>query len=174
MDLLTGDPGVSMLPFPVHTPWSTAPYYTTAPMPPLQPPGGTGLTPTETPRRPSPTAQIQGMNVMTALNNSHINGHVSGVGVPQSQEGLVDQEGGVKLLASDPAIQVVNQGPAAYKTSPPSGLNAQENPEAVLPGIETLLTAIQVVEGETPAAKDQATTFTKFTALNSPDSAKVR
>ena len=163
-----------MLPFPVHTPWSTAPYYTTAPMPPLQPPGSTGLTPTDTPRRPSPTAQIQGMNVVTALNNSHINGHVSDIDVPQPQEGLVDQAGGVKLLVSDPVTQVVNQESAAYKKLPPSGLNAQENPEAVLPGIETLLTAIQVVEGETPAAKDQAATFTNFTALNSPDSKEAR
>ena len=163
-----------MLPFPVHTPWSTAPYYTTAPMPPLQPPGGTGLTPTETPRRPSPTAQIQGMNMMKALNTSHINEHVSDIGAPQPHEGLVDQVGGVKLLVSDPVTQAVNQVSAAHKTSPPSGLNAQENPEAVLPGIETLLTAIQVVEGETPDAKNQTATFTKFTALNSPDSAKAR
>lgn len=53
-------------------------------------------------------------------------------------------------------------------------MSAQENPDAVLPGIETLLTAIQVVEGDTPAPNDQPATFTKFTSLNSPTSAEAR
>lgn len=162
-----------MLPFPVQTPWSTAPHYTTAPMPQFQQPDGTGFTPTEVPKKPLSPTQIPGMNMMIALNSSQINGHAPEIGLPQLQEGLVQQEDGVKLFVSDPVTQVVSQGAAVVKTSPPMGLNAQENPEAVLPGIETLLTAIQVVEGA-PSANNQAATFTKFTALNSPDSAKTR
>ncbi|XP_078342089.1 uncharacterized protein LOC144627927 isoform X2 [Oculina patagonica] len=165
-------PGVQMLPFPVQTPWSTAPHYTTAPMPPLQQPNSTGLPPTEAPKHPSPT-QMQGMNMMNALNSSQINGHAHEVGLPQLQGGLVQQVDGVKLLVSDPVTQVGSQGSAALKTFPPMGLNAQENPEAVLPGIETLLTAIQVVEGA-PSTNNEAVTFTKFTALNTPDSAEAR
>ena len=112
---------------------------------------------------------------MKALNSSEISGHMSDLGLPQVQEGLVEQASGVtELLVSDAVTQAVNQGSAGLKTSPPIALNAQENPEAVLPGIETLLTAIQVVEGEAPVANNQAATFTKFTALNSPDSAEAR
>ena len=68
----------------------------------------------------------------------------------------------------------MNQGAATHETSPSSGMSAQENPDAVLPGIETLLTAIQVVEGEAPAANDQPATFTKFMPLKSRDSAEAR
>lgn len=157
MDLFPGDSCVSLLPIPVHTPWSTAPHYTTAPMPPFQP-EGTCLTPveTETPRKRSPT-QMLGLNMMKALSSSQVDVQVSDIGLPQ----LVEQTGEMKLLVSEPVTQVVNQGAATHET------------DAVLPGIETLLTAIQVVEGEAPAANNQPATFTKFTALNSPASAEA-
>ena len=107
---------------------------------------------------------------MKALSSSQIDVQVSDIGLPQ----LVEQAGGMKLLVSEPVTQVVDQGAASHETFPSSGLSAQENPDAVLPGIETLLTAIQVVEGESPAANNQTATFTKFTALDSPASAEAR
>lgn len=162
-----------MLPFPVQTAWSTTPHYTSAPMPPFQQSEATGLTPTVTPIRTSPT-EMQGLNMMKALNSSQINAQMSDFGLRQLQDGLMEQAGTMKLFVSDPVTQVVNQGSASLKISPSLGVSAQENPEAVLPGIETLLNAIQVVEGEAPAGNNQAAMFTKFTALNSADSADAR
>jgi len=136
-------------------------------MPVFQPEGtgDTCLTPTEAPRKHSPTQMLEA-NTMKALDSSQVDVQVSDIGLPQ----LVEQAGGMKLLVSEPVTRVVNQGAAAHETSPSSGMSAQENPEAVLPGIETLLTAIQVVEGDTPAANDQPASFNKFAALNSPAS----
>ncbi|KAJ7377826.1 hypothetical protein OS493_026394 [Desmophyllum pertusum] len=170
---LSGDAHVPMLPFPVQTAWSTTPHYTSAPMPPFQQTEATGLTPTVTPIRTSPT-EMQGLNMMKALNSSQINAQMSDFGLRQLQDGLMEQAGTMKLFVSDPVTQVVNQGSASFKMSPPLGVSAQENPESVLPGIETLLNAIQVVEGEAPAGNNQAAMFTKFTALNSADSADAR
>ena len=171
MDLLPGDSYVSLLTTPVNPPWNTAPHYTTAPMSIFQP-EVTGLIPTEAPRKQSPT-QMLGLNMMKALSSSQVDVQVSNIGLPQ----LVEPAGGMKLLVSEPATpvtQVANQGEATRETSPSSRMSAQENPDAVLPGIETLLTAIQVVEGDAPAANDQPATFTKFTSLNSPASAEAR
>lgn len=168
MDLFPGDSYVSLLMTPVNTPWNTAPHYTTAPMSTFQPGGtsSTGLTPTGAPRKHSPTQMIE-LNMMKALSSSQIDHvQVSDTGLPQ----LVEPAGGMKLLVSEPVTQVVNQGAATHETSPSSGMSAQENPDAVLPGIETLLTAIQVVERDAPAANDQPATFNKFTPLNSPAS----
>ena len=162
---------MSLLTIPVNTPWDTAPHYNAAPMPTFQPQGtgSTGLTPTEAPRKQSPT-QMLGLNMMKALSGSQVDVQVSDIGLPQ----LVEQAGGMKLLVNEPVTQDVNQGVATHETSPSSRFNAQENPDAVLPGIETLLTAIQVVEGEAPTTNDQPATFTKFMPLNSPDSAEAR
>ena len=166
MGLFPGDLYVSLLTTPVHTPWNIAPHYNT-PMSALQPDGtgDTCLTPTEAPRKQSPTQMLE-PNMMKALSSSRVDVQVSDIGLPQ----LVEQAGGMKLLVSEPVTQVVNQGAAIHETSPSSGMSAQENPETVLPGIETLLTAIQVVEGDTPAANDQPASFNRFTALNSPAS----
>ena len=168
MYLLPGDSYVSLLTTPVNPPWNTAPHYTTAPMSIFQP-EVTGLIPTEAPRKQSPT-QMLGLNMVKAFKSSQVDVQVSDVGLPQ----LVEPAGGMKLHVSEPVTQVANQGEATHETSPSSRMSAQENPDAVLPGIETLLTAIQVVEGDAPAANDQPATFTKFTSLNSPASAEAR
>ena len=167
MDLFPGDSYVSLLTTPVNTPWNMAPHYTTAPMPTFQP-EAIGLTPTKAPRKQSPT-QMLGLNVMKALNSSPVEVQMSDVGLPH----LVEPAVGMKLLASEPVTQVVNQGGATHETSP-SSRSAQENPDAVLPGIETLLTAIQVVEGDTSAPNDEPATFSKFTSLNSSASAEAK
>lgn len=168
MDLFPGDSYVSLLTTPVNPPWNTAPHYTTAPMPIFQP-EVTGLTPAEAPRKQSPPKML-GQNMMKALNSSQIDVQVSDIGLPP----VVEPAGGMKLLVSEPVTQVVNQEEATHETSPSSRMSAQENPDAVLPGIETLLTAIQVVEGDAPAANNEPATFTKFTSLNSPASAEAR
>lgn len=168
MDLFPGDSYVSLLTTPVNPPWNTAPHFTSAPMSTFQP-EATGLTPTEAPRKQSPT-QMLGLNMMRALNSSQADVQVSDIGLPQ----LVEPAVGMKLPASEPVTQVVNQGGATHETSPSLRMSAQENPDAVLPGIETLLTAIQVVEGDAPTPNDQPATFTKFTSLNSPTSAEAR
>lgn len=174
MDLFPGDTYMSLLTIPVNPLWNTAPHYTTAPMPTFYQEGtsGNGLTPTEAPRKQSPT-QMLGLNMMKPLSCSQVNVQVSDIGLLQPVQ-PVQQAGGVKLLVGEPVTQVVNQGSATHETSPSSGMSVQENPDAVLPGIETLLTAIQVVEGEAPAASDQPATFTKFMPLNSPDSVEAR
>ena len=105
------------------------------------------------------------------MNSSQVDVQVSDTGLPQLVEPAV---AGMKLLVNEPVTEVVNQGGATHETSPSLRMSAQENPDAVLPGIETLLTAIQVVEGDTPAPKDEPATFTKFTSLNSPASAEAR
>ena len=176
-----------MLPLTAQNTWSTMPHYTPAPMPStsfhhLAGPGmispcsaGTTI-PTAIPRRPSPT-QIQGINMMGAANGPQIHRQISTCSLQQLQDGGAVEQGETKLFLSEPVTETVNQGSAAaVKASPTSYVNARENSESVLPGIATLLNAIQVVEGEAgPAANNQAgATFTKFTALNSPDSEEKR
>ena len=175
MDLFPGDTYMSLLTIPVNPLWNTAPHYTTAPMPTFYQEGtsGNGLTPTDASRKQSPT-QMLGLNMMKSLTCSQLSvQQVSDIGLPQPVQ-PVQQAGGVKLLVGEPVTQVVNQGSATHETSLSSGMSVQENPDAVLPGIETLLTAIQVVEGEAPAASHQPATFTKFMPLNSPDSVEAR
>ena len=171
MVLVAGDSYVSLLTTPFNTPWNTAPHYTTAPVPSfqLEGTGSTGLTPTEAQSKHSPTQMLE-LNMMKPLSSSQVDAHVSDIGLPHQ----VEQADGMKLLVSEPVAQVVNQGGVTHETSPSSGMSAQENPDAVLPGIETLLTAIQVVEGDAPASNNQQATFNKFTALDSPASAEAR
>ncbi|PFX33290.1 uncharacterized protein LOC111340261 [Stylophora pistillata] len=153
----TVDHGLSMLPMPVPIHWSTAPLqYTSAPVPPFEHPEGTGLkTPliNYVPRKPI-LSEIQDL----------------------SNEGLVDQvqEAGNLLVSGQTVTQVVKEGSATPKVPLALGLSTQENSEAVLPGIETLLNAIQVVEGESPAGNSEAPCFTKIIALNAPDCPKSR
>ncbi|XP_027040486.1 uncharacterized protein LOC113668739, partial [Pocillopora damicornis] len=151
----TVDQGLSLLPMPVPVCWSTAPsQYTSALAHPFEHPEGTGLTTglvNYAPRKPILT-QIQDL----------------------SEKRFVDQvqESRNLLVSGQTVTQVMNQGLATPKAPPSMGLGTQENSEAVLPGIETLLNAIQVVEGESPATDNEAPCFTKITALNAPDSVK--
>lgn len=151
------DQGLSLLPITVPVCWSTAPLqYTSALAHPFERPEGTGLTTglvNYAPRKPILT-QIQDL----------------------SEERFVDQvqESRNLLVSGQTVTQVMNQGLATPKAPPSMGLGTQENSEAVLPGIETLLNAIQVVEGESPATDNEAPCFTKITALNAPDSVKSR
>lgn len=151
------DQGLSLLPMPVPVCWSTAPLqYTSALAHPFEHPEGTGLTTglvNYAPRKPILT-QIQDL----------------------SEKRFVDQvqESRNLLVSGQTVTQVMNQGLATPKAPPSMGLGTQENSEAVLPGIETLLNAIQVVEGESPATDNEAPCFTKITALNAPDSVKSR
>ncbi|RMX48662.1 hypothetical protein pdam_00018606 [Pocillopora damicornis] len=153
----TVDQGLSLLPMPVPVCWSTAPsQYTSALAHPFEHPEGTGLTTglvNYAPRKPILT-QIQDL----------------------SEKRFVDQvqESRNLLVSGQTVTQVMNQGLATPKAPPSMGLGTQENSEAVLPGIETLLNAIQVVEGESPATDNEAPCFTKITALNAPDSVKSR
>ena len=164
-----------MLPIPFPTPWSNTPQDTLTPLRPFQHPEGlTATIATKASRKLSPT-QTQELNEMNAMNSSKINGQMSDCGLPQLQEGLVEQvQSAVNLFVNGPVTQVVNQESTALKLPPALALSTQENSESVLPGIETLLSAIQVVEGESPSANNEAATFTKITALNSPNSAKAR
>ena len=142
---------------PVPVCWSTAPLqYTSALAHPFEHPEGTGLTTglvNYAPRKPILT-QIQDL----------------------SEKRFIDQvqESRNLLVSGQTVTQVMNQGLATPKAPPSMGLGTQENSEAVLPGIETLLNAIQVVEGESPATDNEAPCFTKITALNAPDSVKSR
>ena len=110
-------------------------------------------------------AEIQGVS---SGGCSHFNDQISSCSSQQLQVGAV----------GEPVTEILNQGSlVSVKVSPPLCVNVQENSESVLPGIETLLNAIQVVEGQEDdsSSKNQAAgTFTKFTALNSPHSGETR
>ncbi|XP_073244220.1 uncharacterized protein [Porites lutea] len=169
---------VPLLPLPVQTTWSTIPQPTSAhipsvPFPQLPEPGlispqcATNPVHTKIPPTLSP-AKIQGVNAVSAGGGSHLNDQISSYSSQQLQVGTVGEQ----------VTEILNQGSSvSVKVSPPLCENVQENSESVLPGIETLLNAIQVVEGQEDdsSAKNQAAcTFTKFTALNSPDSDETR
>lgn len=167
-----------LLPLPVQTTWSTIPQRTSAhipsvPFPQLPEPGvispqcATNPVHTKIPPTLSP-AKIQGVNAVSAEGGSHLNDQISSYASQQIQVGTVGEQ----------VTEILNQGSSvSAKVSPPLCENVQENSESVLPGIETLLNAIQVVEGQEDdsSAKNQAAcTFTKFTALNSPHSDETR
>ena len=169
---------VPLLPLPVQTTWSTIPHSTSAhipsvPFPQLPEPGlispqcATNPVHTKIPPTLSP-AKIQGVNAVSAEGGSHLNDQISSYASQQIQVGTVGEQ----------VTEILNQGSSvSAKVSPPLCENVQENSESVLPGIETLLNAIQVVEGQEDdsSAKNQAAcTFTKFTALNSPHSDEIR
>ena len=169
---------VPLLPLPVQTTWSTIPQPTSAhipsvPFPQLPEPGlissqcATNPVHTNVPPTLSP-AKIQGMNAVSAGGGSHLIDQISSYSSQQLQVGAVGEH----------VTESLNQGSSvSAKVSPPLCVNVQENSESVLPGIETLLNAIQVVEGQEDdsSAKNQAAcTFTKFTALNSPHSHETR
>ena len=169
---------VPLLPLPVQTTWSTIPQPTSAhipsvPFPQLPEPGlispqcATNPVHTNIPPTLSP-AKIQGVNAVSAEGGSHLNEQISSYASQQIQVGTVGEH----------VTDILNQGSSVSgKVSPPLCVNVQENSESVLPGIETLLNAIQVVEGQEDdsSAKNQAAcTFTKFTALNSPHSDETR
>ena len=169
---------VPLLPLPVQTTWSTIPQPTSAhipsvPFPQLPEPGlispqcATNPVHTKIPPTLSP-AKIQGVNAVSAEGGSHLNEQISSYASQQIQVGTVGEN----------VTDILNQGSSvSAKVSPPLCENVQENSESVLPGIETLLNAIQVVEGQEDdsSAKNQAVcTFTKFTALNSPHSDETR
>ena len=179
---------MSVVPFPVQTTWSTVPpHYTSAAMPPIPfhhfpGPGlpgpsqqsATNSTPTEIPTRLSPTQ----MQLTTAcVNGLQIHGQMPSCESQQIQGAAVEQ-GVTKLCFSEPLTELVtNSGPApTVKISSPLCTNSQENSEPLLPGIETLLNAIQVVEGGeiNPANNQGDATFSKFTALQSPQSEETR
>ena len=119
---------------------------------------------------------MQGVNVASSADGSQIHGQIPNCTSHQLQEGAVEQN--ANLFVGEPVTEVITQGTSApVKISPSLCTNVQENSESVLPGIETLLNAIQVVEGQggEASANSQATsTFTKFMALNSPDSDDTR
>ena len=167
---------VPLLPLPVQTTWSTIPQPTSAhipsvPFPQLPEPGlissqcTTNPVHTNIPPPLSP-AKIQGVNTVSAGGGSHLSDQISSDA--SQQMGTVGEH----------VTEILNQGSSvSAKVSPPLCVNVQENSESVLPGIETLLNAIQVVEGQEDdsSAKNQAAcTFTKFTALNSPHSDETR
>lgn len=167
---------VPLLPLPVQTTWSTIPQPTSAhipsvPFPQLPEPGlissqcATNPVHTKIPPTLSP-AKLQDVNAVSAGGGSHLSDEISSYS--SQQMGTV----------GDNVTESLNQGsPVSAKVSPPLCVNDQENSESVLPGIETLLNAIQVVEGQEDdsSAKNQAAcTFTKFTALNSSHSDETR
>ena len=169
---------VPLLPLPVQTTWSTIPQPTSAhipsvPFPQLPEPGlissqcTTNPVHTNIPPPLSP-AKIQSVNAVSAGGGSHLNDQISSYASQQIQVRTVGEQ----------VTEILNQGSSvSAKVSPPLCENVQENSESVLPGIETLLNAIQVVEGQEDdsSAKNQAAcTFTKFTALNSPYSDETR
>ena len=167
---------VPLLPLPVQTTWSTIPQPTSAhissvPFPQLSEPGlissqcTTNPVHTNIPTPMSP-AKIQGVNTVSPGGGSHLSDQISSDA--SQQMGTVGEH----------VTEILNQGSSvSAKVSPPLCVNVQENSESVLPGIETLLNAIQVVERQEDdsSAKNQAAcTFTKFTALNSPHSDETR
>ena len=166
------------LPLPVQTTWSTipqptSPHIPSVPFPQLPEPGlmspQCATNPVHTQIPPTLSAdKLQSMNAVSAGGGSHLNDQISSDSSQQLQVGAVGEHVGESL----------SQGSSvSAKVSPPLCVNVQENSESVLPGIETLLNAIQVVEGQEDdsSAKNQAAcTFTKFTALNSPHSDETR
>ena len=159
---------VPLLPLPVQTTWSTIPQPTSAhipsvPFPQLPEPG---LISPQCATNPVHTNIL--VNAVSAEGGSHLNEQISSYASQQIQVGIVGEH----------VTDILNQGSSvSAKVSPPLCENVQENSESVLPGIETLLNAIQVVEGQEDdsSAKNQAAcTFTKFTALNSPHSDETR
>lgn len=171
---------MSMLPLPaVQATWSTIPHYSSAALP-LMPfhhfPGAglpgpfqqsaTNTAPTEISTRLSPTQ----MQVTTAANGLQIHEQIPSCGSQQIQSGAVEQSAATEPCLSEPLTQPLPiPGPA-----PTLCTNSQESTEPVLPGIETLLNAIQVVEGGHPANNQGEATFSKFTALQSPQSEETR
>ena len=171
---------MSMLPFPaVQTTWSAIPHYNSATLPsiPFHHLPGVGLpgpfqqsatntAPTEIPTRLNPTQ----MQVTTSANGLQIHEQMPSCGSQQIQSGAVEQSAATEPCLSEPLTQLLPiPGPA-----PTLCTNSQENTEPVLPGIETLLNAIQVVEGGDPANNQGDATFSKFTALQCPQSEETR
>ena len=159
---------VPLLPLPVQTTWSTIPQPTSAhipsvPFPQLPEPG---LISPQCATNPVHTNIL--VNAVSAEGGSHLNEQISSYASQQIQVGTVGEH----------VTDILNQGSSvSAKVCPPLCENVQENSKSVLPGIETLLNAIQVVEGQEDdsSAKNQAAcTFTKFTALNSPHSDETR
>ena len=110
------------------------------------------------------------MQVMTAANGSQIYEQMASCGSQKIQSEAVEQSTTTEPCLSEPLTRLVpNPGPAPTLCS-----NSQENTEPVLPGIETLLNAIQVVEGGDLANIQGDATFSKFTALQSPQSEETR
>ena len=164
---------VPLLPLPVQTTWSTIPQPTSAhipsvPFPQLPEPGLISSQCTTNPVHTKFPAKIQGVNPLSAGGGPHLNDQISSYASQQIQVGTVGEQ----------VTEILNQGSSvSAKVSPPLCENVQENSESVLPGIETLLNAIQVVEGqedESSTNNQAAGTFTKFTALNSPHSDETR
>ena len=167
-----------LLPLPVQTTWSTipqptSPHIPSVPFPQLPEPGlmspQCATNPVHTQIPPTLSAdKLQSVNAVSAGGGSHLNDQISSYSSQQLQVGAVGEH----------VRESLNQGSSvSAKVSPPLCVNVQENSESVLPGIETLLNAIQVVEGQEDdsSAKNQAAyTFTKFTALNSPHSDETR
>jgi len=169
---------VPLLPLSVQTTWSTIPQPTSAHIPSvpfsilpepglMSPQCATNPVHTQIPPTLS-TAKIQGVNPLSPGGGSHLNDQISSYASQQIQVGTVGEH----------VTDILNQRlSVSAKVSPPLCVNVQENSESVLPGIETLLNAIQVVEGQedNSSAKNQAAcTFTKFSALNSPHSDETR
>ena len=167
-----------LLPLPVQTTWSTipqptSPHIPSVPFPQLPEPGlmspQCATNPVHTQIPPTLSAdKLQSVNAVSAGGGSHLNDQISRYSSQQLQVGAVGEH----------VRESLSQGSSvSAKVSPPLCVNVQENSESVLPGIETLLNAIQVVEGQEDdsSAKNQAAcTFTKFTALNSPHSDETR
>lgn len=96
--------------------------------------------------------------------------------VPVCESQLIDagDQSETKECLSDheSVSQVGNQLPAA-EMGQSLCETSHENTESLLPGIETLLNAIQVVEGENnPTNSPADATFTGFTALHIPEEAR--
>ena len=167
-----------LLPLPVQTTWSTipqptSPHIPSVPFPQLPEPGlmspQCATNPVHTQIPPTLSAdKLQSVNAVSAGGGSHLNDQISSYSSQQLQVGAVGEH----------VRESLSQGSSvSAKVSPPLCVNVQENSESVLPGIETLLNAIQVVEGQEDdsSAKNQAAcTFTKFTALNSPHADETR
>ena len=169
---------MSRLPLPVQTTWSTIPQYTSSPMPSTSSHPLAGIPQSQCAAnyfpavaiRTSPTQMLGGHPLGTAY-GLQMPGHLPSCRSQQLQDGVVHPG-----ATNEPAIQAVSQMSApVLKISPSLYKNTQENTESVLPGIETLLNAIQMVEGEAGAANQvKDATFTKFTALNSSESEEKR
>lgn len=173
---------MSLLPLPVQTTWSTIPQYTSSQMPSTSVHPSAGIPQPQCAAnyfpavaiRTSPTQVLRGQPLGTVY-GLQMPGHLPSCRSQLLQDGVIGP-GATNFRSSEPAIQDVSHMSApVLKISPPFCKNTQENTESVLPGIETLLNAIQVVEGEAGAANQvEDATFTKFTALNSSESEDKR
>ncbi|XP_068693045.1 uncharacterized protein [Montipora foliosa] len=187
-----GDPGsyLSLMPYPVQTTWSTMPQCASAASPSVafhHQLAGAATIPhqcvinyiaNESQNISMPTTNMQAGYVMkpaaqgSQTNEQHAAPICGSQLIEAGTTGGDDHE--TMACCSEPVSEASSQA-STSRMEPSLCTNAQENTESLLPGIETLLSAIQVVEGETYPANNQSNAaFTGYSALNSPESKGIR